>query len=341
MTLKTRDVNILFAEDDEINREVVLSILEPLEINIDTASNGEEAVEMLLAGEKGYDLIFMDYLMPVMNGVQATEKVRSTGNTVPIIALTASDNELDRLLDAGMNDYILKPLSIEDAIDKLVRWLPEEKVLSVDKELAGIEKEDSDIPAIEGIDIEAGIRNTSSLRLFKKLLSDYAHVIEWKAAQIEKEYQLHDLNSVRIDVHTLKSSSNLVGAIDISKEFASLEGMIIGGEDYAAIGKKLAEVMKDYRAMSTKLDSFCNRENAGSVEVPVNRIISILEDVVKDADRFFLDGVDSSIAELEKYKMPDTVAEDFNELKMNASDVAMGHVVIVAERMINVLKKEV
>ena len=122
---------VLLAEDIEINREIVLTLLEPLQLNIDCAENGKQALEMFEAAPGKYDLIFMDVHMPEMDGYQATEAIRDLklweAKTIPIIAMTANvfREDVEKCLEAGMNDHIGKPLNINDVMCILNKYLKE------------------------------------------------------------------------------------------------------------------------------------------------------------------------------------------------------------------------
>jgi signal transduction histidine kinase/CheY-like chemotaxis protein len=121
---------ILLAEDIEINREVVLALLEESRIQIDIATNGLEALEAVRNNPRGYDLIFMDLQMPEMDGLDAARKIRAlpiqSCATLPIIAMTANvfQEDIDACLDAGMNGHIGKPVSLEEIYLILKRYLP-------------------------------------------------------------------------------------------------------------------------------------------------------------------------------------------------------------------------
>jgi CheY-like chemotaxis protein len=119
------DRRIMLVEDVEINREIILVLLEPTNITIDCAENGIEAVNMFKEAQGRYDLIFMDVQMPEMDGYDATRLIRQmdfpgTG-TIPIIAMTANvfKEDIDKCFQAGMNGHIGKPLDIDDVLDKL------------------------------------------------------------------------------------------------------------------------------------------------------------------------------------------------------------------------------
>jgi signal transduction histidine kinase/CheY-like chemotaxis protein len=122
---------VLLAEDNEINREIVLALLEPTGLIIECAINGREAVRMFSAAPDSYDLIFMDLQMPEMDGFTATRCIRAldipSAKTIPIVAMTANvfSEDVAHCLEAGMTDHVGKPLEMRVVLEKLRRYLPE------------------------------------------------------------------------------------------------------------------------------------------------------------------------------------------------------------------------
>jgi len=129
---------ILLAEDVEINREIVLTLLEPTQLKIDCAEDGGEAVKLFAAAPEAYDIIFMDMQMPVMDGLDATRRIRAieaeraeqnklseNPKSVPIIAMTANvfREDVEHCIEAGMNDHIGKPIDYNELMVKIKKYL--------------------------------------------------------------------------------------------------------------------------------------------------------------------------------------------------------------------------
>jgi len=120
---------ILIAEDVDINREIVQTLLEPTKIEMDFAENGAEAVRMFTENPKKYEMIFMDIQMPEMDGYEATRHIRAldimVAKTVPIVAMTANvfKEDIERCLDAGMNSHIGKPIDFDEVLKCLHSFL--------------------------------------------------------------------------------------------------------------------------------------------------------------------------------------------------------------------------
>jgi len=121
--------SILLAEDVEINREIILSLLEPTNLNIESAENGAEAVRLFAESPDKYSMIFMDIQMPELDGYEATRQIRSLevprAKTIPIIAMTANvfREDIEKCLDAGMNGHVGKPVNIDEVIGRLRQYL--------------------------------------------------------------------------------------------------------------------------------------------------------------------------------------------------------------------------
>jgi CheY-like chemotaxis protein len=126
-----RGCRLLLAEDVEVNREIVLALLTPTALEIDCAEDGAEVVRLYSKAPDKYDMIFMDVQMPKMDGYEATRRIRILdvpgAREVPIVAMTANvfREDIDKCLEAGMNDHVGKPLDFDEVLSKLRKYLPQ------------------------------------------------------------------------------------------------------------------------------------------------------------------------------------------------------------------------
>jgi CheY-like chemotaxis protein len=127
MTMGTTSPKILIAEDSFVNQKILLRILRQIGCTADVVSNGLQATEAVAA--MNYDIVFMDMYMPEMDGLEATKKIvnsRFQRNRPKIIALTAGSmsEDKEKCIDAGMDDYVTKPVRLEEILSILNRWAP-------------------------------------------------------------------------------------------------------------------------------------------------------------------------------------------------------------------------
>jgi len=122
------DITIMLVDDVEINREIIISLLEPTGIKFVCAENGKDAIEKYIDYNGKINLIFMDVQMPIMDGYEATIRIRSSeqkdAEAIPIVAMTANvfKEDVDRCIASGMNDHVGKPVSMDEIIRKIKQW---------------------------------------------------------------------------------------------------------------------------------------------------------------------------------------------------------------------------
>ncbi len=222
------EAQILIVDDNTVNLTVADGLLKPLQLQIDTAQSGKEAIKKI--STKHYDLIFMDHQMPDLNGIETTHIIRrfhEEYTTVPIIAFTANaSTETEMMfLNEGLNDCVGKPFELRMLISKLKRWLPKEKIqkISDEFELYPEPQPPKSSICIEGLDTNAALKLLGSEKLLWAVLKDYYQVIRKKADRIKQLEQKEDLKNYTIEVHALKSASRQIGAIELSALAADME----------------------------------------------------------------------------------------------------------------------
>jgi len=123
---RKRSVRILLAEDDPVNQQLTKIMLTQAGYQVEIADNGKEAVKKYTGSPEEFDLIFMDVQMPELDGMEATQSIREMGfDTIPIVAMTARamTGDREKCLEAGMNDYIAKPIKREIVFEVLEKWV--------------------------------------------------------------------------------------------------------------------------------------------------------------------------------------------------------------------------
>ncbi len=222
------DAEILIVDDNAINLTVAEGLLKPLQMKIETALSGKEAIEKI--SNKMYDLIFMDHMMPELDGVETTHIIRrfhKEYDEIPIIALTANavSGTKEMFLAEGMNDFVAKPIEMRTMLSKLRNWLPKQKIKKVFLVAGEETTQDKDIVSvvIEGLDTGSALRLLGTEALFWAVLKDYYQAIPRKAKIIKEFEEKEDWKAYTIEVHALKSASKQVGAMELYEMAARLE----------------------------------------------------------------------------------------------------------------------
>lgn len=255
------EAHILIVDDNTVNLKVALGLLKPLEMQIDTALSGKEAIEKI--SEQKYDLIFMDHMMPDLDGVETTHIIREFHpeyKEVPIIALTANvvAGTREMFLQEGMNDCVTKPIEVKGIMCKLRHWLPDEKIIQVDEVQEEKPQEECSL-IIEGLDTTYAINLLGTEELYRSVLMDYYRWIDKKANIIEEAYQKKDWKIYTIEVHALKSASRQIGAAKLADCAAVLE-KAGNEEDQQTIDMHTENMLQMYRSYKKTLGELFSEE---------------------------------------------------------------------------------
>ena len=213
---------ILLVEDNDINQQVAQEILSSAGLIITLANDGQEAIEKALQDK--YDTILMDVQMPIMDGYEATRRLRNMCGfeKIPIIAMTAHAmvGDFKKSLEAGMNDHVTKPIDPKQLFETLMKWIePGERVVPPQETV--VEKQEQSpipdpLPEISGIDTESGLKRVGgNQKLYRKLLvrfrEDYTTIVK----QIKEAYLSGDHELATRLAHTIKGVAGNIGAAGI------------------------------------------------------------------------------------------------------------------------------
>jgi two-component system sensor histidine kinase/response regulator len=228
-------LRVLLVEDNDINQQIAVELLEGVGAKVDVTNNGREAIDKLAGGEipPPYDVVLMDLQMPVMDGHQATSKIRSDPRfaDLPIYAMTAHATLEERnfCLANGMNGHIAKPLDpalLFDTLSKIPRRGPDVANLGTGAAEAAVASP-SDVPPVEGLDSASALRRVGgNTRLFLKLLRQFASQQAGAVGEIRAALAANDVESATRLAHTLKGVAGNLGAGDVQDSAAAVETLL-------------------------------------------------------------------------------------------------------------------
>ena len=299
---RIRGARVLLVEDNELNREVAMGLLEDPRLSIESAENGEVAVQMV--DKHDYDLVLMDMQMPVMDGIAATKAIRSNPRfrTLPIIAMTANAMVSDRekCLEAGMNDHLGKPIDPDKLFDALLRWIPPRhatKAAPPAKTPSALAN-DSDSLEIAGIDTMTALKRTGgNPRRYETLLRKFAESQAEAVREIRAALSANDAPTAQRVAHSLKGAAGNLGATDLADVAAKTETAIDTrrGVDAAleALSHSLVAVVAAIRAALPSEpvpdSSGVSPGDPAAVAQPLARLKKLLENDDGEAADFILD----------------------------------------------------
>ena len=326
---------ILVVDDNAINLTVVKGLLNPLQMKIDTALSGKDAI--LMVTDKRYDIIFMDHMMPEMDGVETTRVIRRLlGNNgqVPIIALTANavEGTAQMFIDEGMNDFVTKPIEMRVILAKLRKWLPPEKIeknrnKKMNAVLQGANKDEkasqmsTDI-SIAGLDVKKAMEFLGNEELFWSVLKEYYRVIDKKSTLISEYEQKEMWKEYTVEVHALKSASRQIGALELAQVAEQMEAAGNAG-NAALIHKITPGMLEEYMFYKGILAPyFVKAEETQNGRAAEKSEMSELFDQMKDAmENLDMDAMEEVIKGMSQYSYGDAQRSIFERLKNAVEDI--------------------
>ncbi|MDN2704107.1 response regulator [Janthinobacterium sp. SUN100] len=223
---------LLLVEDNEVNQEVAQHILNDAGIRVDIAGNG--AIALAKIEENAYDGVLMDCQMPVMDGYQATRKLRQDPrySNLPVIAMTANAmvGDKEKCLDAGMNDFIAKPIDVAQLFGTLARWIAPATPQAMTAVVAHPEAE---LPVIAGLKMAEAMRRVGgNAVLMRKLLDRFVETQFDAMQRIVAAIENNQLETAIREAHTLKGLAGNIGAGGLADSAARVEHLLsLGSHD--------------------------------------------------------------------------------------------------------------
>lgn len=328
------EAEILVVDDNAINLTVAKGLLNPLEMKIETALSGKDAV--LMVTDKRYDIIFMDHMMPEMDGVETTRVIRRLlGNNgqVPIIALTANavEGTAEMFISEGMNDFVTKPIEMRDMISKLRKWLPSEKIEKKKKKsgasVRNIHRDNGGAQmatniVIDGLDVQKAMGFLGNEELFWSVLKEYYRVIEKKCALIQEYEQKEQWKDYTVEVHALKSASRQIGATDLAYTAEQMEAAGNAG-NAALIHKITPGMLEEYMFYKGILAPYFvkEEEEQSGRAAEVEELKALFEQMEEAMENLDMDAMEQAIKDMNQYSYSDAQRGIFEKLKNAVEDI--------------------
>lgn len=257
---KAKNARLLVVDDVSMNLKVVCGLLKETEIKVDTATNGEDALALVEGNH--YDLILLDHMMPVMDGIETLQCMKDIKSfdikKTPVVMLTANAvvGAKDAYIQAGFTDYITKPIREEVLLTTVKKLLPPELIDNVD-----VAEKNSPMSTSHSVDDLSGVLDTATglgycmndKGFYREMLVEY--VKNDRLADLESSFAKGDFENYRINMHSLKSTSLTIGAVALSETAKTIEiACKEGNVDF--VRSQHEKCMADYKTVLEKLSNY-------------------------------------------------------------------------------------
>lgn len=316
---------ILVVDDNMVNLFVAKELLSNYEIDIQTATSGEECLQ-LLSGNNTFDLIFMDYVMPGMDGHETLMRIRALPNErikkIPIIALTAQimSGSVKIFEDEGFQSYISKPIDVNDLEDVLLEFLPAEYICHKDASDVPVIVENVDdkpwykrfCSALTDFDVKKGLSYcnydyTAYLNLLRAIYNDSFTT----TTKLHSFSDISDMDDYRITVHALKSVSASAGDDRLSFICAEHE-KAAKAMDFAYISSNISAFIQEYDSFLSQIETVLQRESemmtrgfdSPKVDKSEEEIQNMIASLLGALDDYNIDDAERILAEFDNINLP-------------------------------------
>ena len=321
---------VLVVDDNLINRKIARIFLESYGMEADEAESGANAIECVR--ETCYDMIFMDHMMPEMDGIEAARIIRTecgeNGSSPVLIALTANAMEGVRecFLENGFQDFITKPLDRRPLHEALLKWIPEEKRTPCNTWVESSSQTDGDRHRefqeifIEGINMDEVARHyLGSVEEYKGLLDLYCLDGKRKLVLLKELWEKRDYKTYGIEVHALKSASANVGAMKLSYSAREHESAVDRG-DMTYVDSHVSELLADYEEQLGHIRNYLAKSRKSNYAdkkdtIEKEALLKIIREALEALENFRAKECAEKIKNLLEYRLCDDVETSLEEIQ--------------------------
>lgn len=312
----------LIIDDNAVNTAVISGLLEKFDVESVLVADGEEAVARDDLNE--FQIVFTDYLMPGMNGIEVGKRIKEIvalkGGDVPVIMCTANPDAAGQAADyeQGIRYILKKPVKIQELEQVLRRYVDRDI-----KMLAHTEEKKPEEFKIPGLDTAYAIKQSGDIHIYESILREYYSAIDKTSQRIRQFQNDNDADKFRIEVHGLKSSSNLVGAMEIARMCEYLENAVRSRQpkDFHTQTEYLLKLYGECKVVIAPFVPESLKDHAGKKTTTKEYVSERLQSIYKLLDDFEMDAAEEVVEELNRYSLDDPYEEMLSSLEKALADI--------------------
>ncbi|MCB1141494.1 MAG: PAS domain S-box protein [Leptospiraceae bacterium] len=341
---KISGANLLLVEDNEMNQELAIELLENAGARIYLANNGQEALDFL-EGDTDLDGILMDCQMPVMDGYTATRNIRKIEKykSMPIIAMTANAlvGDREKVIEAGMNDHISKPLNVFQMFSTLVKWINPKNPGSNTK-VSNDQSQtlnDEFLKSLTTIDVKTGLSTVmGNVNFYKKMLLKFRNSQKDFVKQFRNAIGEDDRELATRLAHTLKGTSGNIGATEVFSSAKKLEEACKTNITNSSIDQYLHLVEANLNSVFEEIDlaipeTKSNSKNENVDKEKVRKLLETLKEQLNDYDTSAKDTALEIQTLIESTEIEKSFSEVINKIDLYENDEALELINIFNEKL--------
>ena len=270
------NANILVVDDLTLNLKVVSGLLKPYKINLTTALSGRECLDILKSSNKKFDIIFLDHMMPELDGIDTIKLIKKLNlpnlDNTPIIALTANtiNGMREMFLSNGFSDFLGKPIDVDELHNILLKYIPKDLIIYSDTQstISQNTAQNCDMKALNikncSINIERGMSMyTNNLCEYFDILKTFYYENKEKASMLRNALQKKDYKTYQIIVHSLKSSSKLIGADNLSN-LAKEHELNVLNSNFDFLSSNISSLVAELDSVLSNISGIIENNNQAS-----------------------------------------------------------------------------
>lgn len=366
---------VLVVDDNSVNRKVFAGLLKETKVMVDEAAGGMECIRM--AGEKQYDVIFLDHMMPDLDGIETLHRIREMKEcpnyNAPVIALTANavSGAREMYLKEGFDSFLSKPIIPHKLEKMLMQFLPEDKITyekrTGDSQMgmpgnegagSGQAEESTQIdvlPQLDGIDWEYALLHLKDIGILKDTVDNFYRSMDQEADELTQFFQMlqaaqgeqqrEGMKQFEVKVHSMKSAAAMIGAVSLSGVARMLEYAAKGGEEEVILAVApvfLREWRKMKEILKSCVETAAEEAEADKPMADFNVLLSQIRqigDAMRDMD---IDRADEMVVQIQKFRYPELLApvvEKLGNAVANIDEGQAARLIVELEQKIGILEE--